>query len=177
MYLKRPTAKQRDQIRYFLAFSVIQSCVLHLYCQHGVNVKSISIFWVDLSVNSPPTCLTLRKREIRLYQNRTDILSSMMRPNFTCGTNSTYHLVCDSFRRRGLLFYNKTLNVKIMHTHVLTLYGGNLSMTISLSCPSNKSSYFFQITLSAEHAMSKCYSSSTRFSLHLAYLHIWVMMT
>ena len=37
---------------------------------------------------------------------------------------------------------------------MLTLHGGNFSMTLTLSCPSNKSSYFLRIILYAKHAIS-----------------------
>ena len=39
-------------------------------------------------------------------------------------------------------------------TYVLTLLGGNLSMTSTLSYSFNKTSYFSQITLYVEHAVS-----------------------
>ena len=49
-------------------------------------------------------------------RNRINIFFSMMRPNLTNGTKSTYHLVCDPFLRRGLLL--NTFYVKIKHTHM-----------------------------------------------------------
>ena len=67
----------------------------------------------------------------------------------------------------------KSLEVKTMHVHVLTLLGGDLCMTLTLSCPSKKSSYFSQITIYIEHMISKWYSSSTRFSLHIFIFGWW----
>ena len=47
-----------------------------------------------------------------------------------------------------------------------------LSMSLTLSCLSNKFSCFSRVTLYIEHAISRRYLSSTRFSLHT--LHIFV---
>ena len=55
---------------------------------------------------------------------------------------------------------------------MLTLHGGNLSTILQLSCLSNKSSYVSWITWSVEQVRNKCYSSSTRFSLHTLYIFV-----
>ena len=52
------------------------------------------------------------------------------------------------------------------HTFVLTLLGGDFSMTLNLTCPSNTSSHFSWITLYLEHAWSKSYWSFTSFLLN-----------
>ena len=51
--------------------------------------------------------------------NRKEYVWSMMRPIFTYGTKSKYHLVCDSFlRRRDYYFAANNLYAKIMHVHM-----------------------------------------------------------
>ena len=54
--------------------------------------------------------------------DRIDILSSMIRLILANETKSTYHLVYDSLLRKGDYYYVvKTLDVKIMHTHMCSM--------------------------------------------------------
>ena len=76
--------------------------------------------------------------------------------------------ICLIPKKGNYYFVIKTLNVKIMHTHICS----PLSMSLTLSCLCNKLSCFSRITLYIEHAISRRYLSSTRFSLHT--LHIFV---
>ena len=65
----------------------------------------------------------------------------------------------------GLLLCSKNYQCENnVCTNVVTLLSGNLSMPLTLSCLFNKSSFFSRITQYSEHAISKWYSSSTRFS-------------
>ena len=91
----------------------------------------------------------------------------MMKPVLMYGTKSTYQLV------GGLLLYSKNSQCDNAHKYVLTL-GGILRMMLTLSCPSNQSSYFSWSTLYFEHAISKWYTSSTRFSLHTLHIFMFV---
>ena len=60
------------------------------------------------------------------------------------------------------------------HAYVFILYHWHLSMTLTLSRLSNKSSYFLQITLYVDNAISKWYTSFTRFSLHIFMFAWWL---
>ena len=79
------------------------------------------------------------------------VLSSIMTTILTHGTKSVYNLVCV----RGLLVYCKNcLCENNARPYVFTPLCGRLSMTLTLPCMSNKSSYFSQITFYNKHAIS-----------------------
>ena len=92
-----------------------------------------------------------------------DVLSSMMRPILTYRTKSTYQVVCGSF----------------LCTQICAQPSWWTFEYETLSCLSNKSSYFSWLTLYIEHAISKWYSSYIPYSvsLHVIFKHIMTIPT
>ena len=129
-----------------------------------MNLNIFPISWyigVAIRPHSERNLLMHHEASASLHATRT-ILCVHEEAKFDYGTKSTYHLLCDLLEKDCYIVV-KTLYVKIIHAHKCSPFLID-NWVWHLNCHTHLTGHHISCGI-PQHAISKWYSSSTRFSL------------